>query len=83
MKNEIENINFFEEIKEVKVPVYFLEGRYDFSVPSLLALEYLNKLKAPNKELVWFEKSAHWPNVEEADKFQKVIIDRINKIEKK
>jgi pimeloyl-ACP methyl ester carboxylesterase len=33
-----------------------------FSAPSVLSAKYFEALKAPRKELVWFERSAHLPN---------------------
>lgn len=41
-----------------KVPVFFLEGRYDWNVPAVLAKQYYQKLHAPYKKLVWFDGSA-------------------------
>src|SRR3989344_1386796 len=75
---EMVNINMFNLIKEIKVPVYFAVGRHDYQTPSLIAKEYLEKLQAPKKELIWFEKSAHNPMYEEPDKFNKLMI-RIKK----
>lgn len=70
---EIMEINFFESIKEINVPVYFCIGRYDYHTPSQLVQEYIRVLKAPEKELIWFEESAHNPNFEESDKFADVL----------
>jgi hypothetical protein len=41
------------------VPVYFLEGRYDYCVPSELVVRYVDMLEAPHKEIIWFENSAY------------------------
>ena len=62
---------------EIKVPVYFLEGRYDYEAPAVLAERYLQQLRAPRKELIWFERSAHFVNTEEADKFNRFFVDRL------
>lgn len=67
------------EIKELKVPVYFFEGRYDHvtaCAPELI-LEFFDKLQAPVKEIVWFENSAHLPNLEEPELFQQMLIERV------
>ena len=40
---EMVNINMFNLIKEIKVPVYFAVGRHDYQTPSLIAKEYLEK----------------------------------------
>ncbi|MBS4537493.1 alpha/beta hydrolase [Clostridium sp. D2Q-11] len=69
------DLNLKEDIPEVKVPIYFCVGRYDYNTPFVLTEEYYDKIKAPNKELIWFEKSAHFPLFEEPDKFADIIID--------
>ncbi len=66
-------------IKKIKVPVYFFLGKYDYSVPFELAEHYLKKLKAPHKEVVWFENSGHYPNLEESEKYQNVLINKVLK----
>jgi pimeloyl-ACP methyl ester carboxylesterase len=64
MKVDIPN-----EILNVSIPVYFCAGRRDYTVPFELVIEFAEKLIAPKKEIIWFEKSAHLPNFEEPDKF--------------
>ena len=36
-------------------------------------------IEAPKKEIIWFEESAHHPNIDEPEKFQKILIDRVLK----
>ena len=62
---------------EIRVPVYFLEGRFDYEAPAVLAALYFEQLRAPRKALIWFEQSAHFVNTEEADKFNKFFVDRL------
>jgi pimeloyl-ACP methyl ester carboxylesterase len=57
------------EISSLDAPVFFLLGRHDFNTPSQLAAECLDRLSAPLKGVVWFEKSAHFPFVEEPERF--------------
>lgn len=56
------------------VPVFLLLGRHDRQVSSALAAEYFERLEAPDKELVWFENSAHSPPFEEPDRFNAEIV---------
>ncbi|GGH60592.1 alpha/beta hydrolase [Paenibacillus silvae] len=56
-------------VDEVHVPVYFLMGQYDYMTTLKEADIYLNKLKAPRKELIVFHHSAHYPQFEENDRF--------------
>lgn len=58
-----------EEVTSVRVPIYFFQGRHDYVTPSELVEEYLDKLNAPSKKLVWFENSAHYPFYEEPERF--------------
>jgi pimeloyl-ACP methyl ester carboxylesterase len=62
------------EIRKVDVPVFFFLGRHDFNTPSQLAAQYLDRLDAPLKRLVWFEKSAHFPFFEEPDRFHAELL---------
>lgn len=57
-----------------KVPMYFVLGRHDYEVPSVLAKQYFNLINAPKKELIWFENSAHLANIEESEKFNNLLI---------
>jgi pimeloyl-ACP methyl ester carboxylesterase len=56
-------------ITQVKVPVYFFTGRYDYTDPFALTEQYFSKINAPKKHMVWFEESAHFPFYEEPAAF--------------
>jgi len=70
-------VNLFEQVKEVKVPVWFMLGRHDYEVPSVLSAQYFDSLNAPQKTLYWFENSSHLPNTEERDLFNKILVEKI------
>ncbi len=70
---EVEGIDLFRDVPGVEVPVLFCLGRHDMTTPSILAEHYLAALKAPRKQLTWFGKSAHCPNLEEPRKFAETI----------
>ncbi|MCK4265229.1 alpha/beta hydrolase [Candidatus Babeliales bacterium] len=72
--SEIFNVNLFEQVLKLNVPVYFLLGRHDHQVSSKLAAEYLEKLNAPKKELIWFDCSGHHPPFEEPERFNEILI---------
>ena len=74
---ELMTINLMKQAPNLKVPVYFLLGKYDYEVPNSLAEQYFKDLEAPSKTLIWFENSAHFPNIEEKDKFNEVLINQI------
>ncbi len=70
---ELIQINFFENVQKLHVPVYIIQGRYDYNTPFELAKRWFYSIDAPKKEYVWFEESAHSPNFEEPDKWAKTI----------
>ena len=53
----------------LKIPVYFIHGKYDYLVSEKLARHYYEIVEAPAKDYVLFEHSAHSPLFEEADHF--------------
>ena len=71
------SIDLLLQAPELEVPVYFLEGRHDHEAPSSLAERYFQALRAPKKTLVWFERSAHFVNTEEAERFNRFFIERL------
>ncbi|TGK07695.1 alpha/beta hydrolase [Leptospira semungkisensis] len=81
LDNEQMNINLMQEVPRVTVPVYFCEGKYDYTVPFELAEEYIKVLEAPQKRIVWFDNSGHLPNFEEPKKFNDFCISLLGKNE--
>ena len=66
-----------KQVPELKLPVYFFEGVYDYTVSYILAKDYFEKLKAPIKGFYTFEKSAHSPLFEEPAKMQQILREDI------
>jgi pimeloyl-ACP methyl ester carboxylesterase len=58
-----------DAVTQVKIPVYFFTGRYDYCDPFSLTEEYFSRIDAPEKHMVWFEDSAHFPFFEEPEAF--------------
>ncbi len=69
LEDEQNAVKLIRDVPEMKVPVYFCCGRRDYNTPFELVLEYADKLKAPQKRIVWFEHSAHLPNFEQPEQF--------------
>ncbi len=69
----------FENATEFGVPIVFIEGRHDYHVSSQLAYNYFVHIKTP-KEFYWFEKSGHFPQWEEADRFAEILRELSNRI---
>jgi pimeloyl-ACP methyl ester carboxylesterase len=70
---EVINTNLFNEIDSMQVPVYILQGLFDYQTPYPVAREFFDHLKAPAKEFFIFENSAHSPNMEEVEKFNSIV----------
>lgn len=58
---EIVDYDLNAAVPELEIPVYLTEGRHDQNTPISIAQGWFEALKAPGKEWIWFEKSAHSP----------------------
>ncbi|MFK7803336.1 MAG: alpha/beta fold hydrolase [Anaerolineae bacterium] len=57
----------------IEVPMYLMLGQHDKVISPELGIEYFDSLEAPEKELIWFEESAHAPLFEEPEKFNRSV----------
>jgi len=55
----------FSAVTSLDTPIILLSGRHDYNVNSEVGAEWLARLDAPSKTIVWFEHSAHEPTSEE------------------
>jgi pimeloyl-ACP methyl ester carboxylesterase len=60
-------------VPRVEVPVYFMVGRFDHTAPFEVSRPYFDSLEAPYKKWIWFERSAHFPQWEEQERFHQVL----------
>lgn len=74
---EISLLDLTKTVPALQMPVFFFIGRHDHVVAAETSAAYFEILSAPSKQFVWFEESAHEPAVEEADKFNALMIDRV------
>jgi pimeloyl-ACP methyl ester carboxylesterase len=65
------------KVTRFEVPVFFILGRHDEHVPSVLAAEYFGQIEAPVKRLFWLEHSAHHPPFEEPDVFNRILAQHV------
>jgi pimeloyl-ACP methyl ester carboxylesterase len=70
---DIMNTDLTQKVPELKIPVYFFEGIYDYTCSYTEAKSYFENLKAPVKGFYTFEKSAHSPMFEEPEKMQHIL----------
>ena len=71
----LKGIDYFLQIPKADIPVYFFSGKHDYLTPQNILKEYYDVLAAPHKELHIFENSAHSPLWEEAELFNRKIIE--------
>lgn len=77
--------DLLKQAPKLDVPVYFLLGRHDRTVTASAALAepYFKSLDAPKaKQLIWFENSGHWPQLEEPEKFCAILMEKLSKIDR-
>lgn len=75
---EMSRFDLTETHRSFEVPMLFLLGRHDRVAPCTLAEAYHEQLSAPYKKLVWFERSAHNPNYEEPETFNRVVLEEVS-----
>ena len=79
--NKLVNTDLTKLVKKLDIPVYFIHGKYDYTVSYSLAKSYFEKLEATEKAFYAFENSAHSPLFEEPQKMQKTLLEIIKKSE--
>lgn len=82
LKHLWDNVLLTDMIKQVpnlQIPVFILQGKYDYQVSYEIAREYVTALNAPVKGFYTFENSAHSPCFEEPEKMCDIMrIDVLN-----
>jgi len=79
---EIGSCSLKKECPEYKIPYFIFDGRLDKNTPADLVQDYFESIKAPYKELIWYEESGHNPLIDEAELFKKNLVDRLFKVKK-
>lgn len=64
----------FENQVNYKIPVIFIEGKHDKHVSSTLVKEYFDTIET-EKQFFWFEKSCHFPQWSESQRFNELLIE--------
>ena len=77
---EVAGVNLSEACPEFQMPYFILDGRLDNNTPSSLVEDYFESLKAPRKELIWFDKSGHNPMGDEPELFKSVLRTKLSEV---
>lgn len=78
----IVHYDFIKDCGPFLMPYYIFQGRKDNNTPASLVQAYYDSIEAPDKDLVWFENSAHGPLGEEPQKFKSLMREKFLKIAK-
>ena len=74
---QLDDVDFRTQAPVLNVPVYMIKGRWDINASNALTEEYFALLDAPQKELIWFEDSAHTPSWDEPTRFTDVMVNTV------
>ena len=74
---QLHDLDFERKLPEVDLPVYFFTGRYDETCVQEITYRYFERLRAPHKEFVWFERSGHNLPYQESEKFVREFRERV------
>ena len=72
----IVHYDFLKDCNCFAMPYYIFQGRKDNNTPASLVQEFYDAIQAPDKDLVWFENSAHGPMGEEPEKFKRLMREK-------
>ena len=75
--SDIGNFDFRKQLKDLKMPVLIIAGRYDRVAVPWMQFKY--KTYCPQAKFVMFEKSGHNPQVEEPEKEFSLIVEFLKK----
>lgn len=70
---QVIHVDLRTAVPRLQVPVYFLEGKYDYTCSAVLAREYFRSLDAPIKGFYEFNLSAHSPIFEQQAQVHRVL----------
>jgi hypothetical protein len=80
MNEELLGLDLVRSVPSVDVPVFFFLGRHDRHVEATVAANYFGALRAPVKQLLWFENSAHNIPFEEPDLFNANVVSTLQSL---
>lgn len=67
----------FNDLRQLDTPVFMFLGRRDHTTPSSIAADWMARVQAPGKSVVWFENSAHLPMIEEPGRVLAALLDQV------
>ena len=74
---EVRTLNLMSFGTDFAVPVFFFQGRADPYIRPALVAQYVDRITAPRREIVWFEQAGHFPFYEERQRFLDELLRRV------
>lgn len=74
---DVTRLNLLELAPELRMPVLFFLGRLDHWVPPEMSVAYFETMRAPSKQIVWFEHSGHEPFADEPVAFNRAMVELV------
>ena len=71
---QLARTDLVHSMPRLDVPLVMAQGRLDQVAPGEAAQRFHDSLTAPGKQLIWFERSAHSPHLEEPAKFRDLLM---------
>jgi pimeloyl-ACP methyl ester carboxylesterase len=71
---QLASTDLVRTMPRLDVPLVMAQGRRDQVAPGEAAQRFHDSLTVPSKQLVWFERSAHTPHLEEPAKFRDLLM---------
>jgi pimeloyl-ACP methyl ester carboxylesterase len=71
---QLATTDLVRDVPRLDVPLVIAHGRHDQVAYAEAAQRFYDSLMAPDKDLVWFESSAHSPHLEEPAKFRDLLM---------
>lgn len=75
---EAVDADLFTSHSRFDLPVYIFQGLYDKHTVTEVAKDYYDAIEAPQKKYFSFEKSAHWPHINEYKKYKAILSEIVN-----
>jgi pimeloyl-ACP methyl ester carboxylesterase len=72
--------NLDQTYTSFQVPVFIGAGRTDHVTDADLTRQYFERIDAPQKSFLWFERSGHNPHLEEPEKFNNWMITEVRPV---
>lgn len=79
LRRKVIETDLSAKIAELSMPVYFISGKFDYTVSWEMSKKFLDRINAPVKGFYGFDESAHSPMFEERERFLNIMVEDVLK----